>query len=117
MFPPLGRPDNILAACYYAEFVEGRPDFGVPDVEELLTTGRIPQPQNLPRDLKTLLDRKLLNRVKGTSGPSVQYVLTNLGTDEVVNLNSAAGREVLWRRFVLHFRSLLSTSHRLRRFG
>lgn len=77
--------DNILAACYYAEFVEGRSDFGVAEVDELLASGRIPQPQNLPRDLKSLLDKKYLNQVKGTSGPAIRYVLTNLGSDEVAN--------------------------------
>lgn len=77
--------DNILAVCYFAEFVEGRTDFCVSDVEALLTDGKVPQPQNLPRDLKSLLDKKYVNQVKGTSGASIRYMMTNLGADEIAN--------------------------------
>lgn len=77
--------DNILAVCYYAEVVEGRADFAISEVEALLIEGKIPQPQNLPRDLKSLLDKKYLNQVKGTSGAGIRYTMTNLGADEITN--------------------------------
>jgi hypothetical protein len=77
--------DNILAVCYYAEFVEGRTDFGAADVDALLSAGKVPQPQNLSRDLRSLLDKRCLNQVKGTSGTTIRYTVTNQGADEITN--------------------------------
>jgi hypothetical protein len=73
----------IHATCYYAEFVENRTDFGLVEIEDLLIAAKVPAPANLARDLRSLLEKKFLNMVKGTSGPTIRYTLTNPGADVI----------------------------------
>lgn len=77
--------DIILAACYYAEFIAGQQNFGLADIEAVLTEARLPQPGNLSRDLRTLADRKkkYINIVKGATGPGLRYTLTTFGADVI----------------------------------
>jgi hypothetical protein len=70
--------DNILAACYYAEFVLEQSSFGIADIDGLLGNAKLPQVSNLPRDLKTLAGKKYLNPIRNARG---RYTLTTLGAD------------------------------------
>jgi hypothetical protein len=83
--------ENILAACFYAEFVEEKSDFSVTEVGDLLDGAKVPRPANLSRDLKVLAEKKHLNVVKGTSGSRVRYTLTNRGADLISDSMQAVG--------------------------
>jgi hypothetical protein len=89
--------ENILAAGYYSEFVEGLSDFGASEIERLLDAGRVPRPGNLSRDLKTLASpsKKYLNVVKGTSGANVRYTLTSIGADLINERMQVVGLTIL----------------------
>jgi hypothetical protein len=75
--------DNILAACYYAEFLLKQSDFGIAEVQALLDEAKLPSVGNLPRDLKTLAGKKYLNVIKGTANGRVRYTLTTVGADVI----------------------------------
>jgi hypothetical protein len=77
--------DIILAACYYAEIITGQSNFGMADIEALITEAKLPLPGNLSRDLRTLADRKkkYLSVVKGAPGPGLRYTLTTFGADAI----------------------------------
>jgi hypothetical protein len=89
--------ENVLAACYYVEFAEGKPNFSISEIENRLDEAKIPRPGNIPRDLKTLAgqNKKCLNVVKGTSGVGVRYVLTTVGADIINERMRVTGLAVL----------------------
>jgi len=88
---------NILAACYYAEFVQEISNFGIPDIEDLLDEAKVPRPANLPRDLKSLAstNKKYLNVVKNTSGNAIRFTLTTIGADVINDRMSVTGLVIL----------------------
>ncbi|HEV2883103.1 MAG TPA: hypothetical protein VGX24_17675 [Pyrinomonadaceae bacterium] len=89
--------ENILAACYYAEFVENLSNFGIAEIEELLEAAKVPRPGNIPRDLKSLAStsKKYLNIVKGTTGSNIRYTLTTVGANVINERMQVRGLAVL----------------------
>src|SRR3954471_22883619 len=77
-----GQP-AIHAVCYYAEFVENAANVSIPEVQDLLDAGKVPEPKNLARDIKALAEKKYLNVVRGTTGVNVRYTITNPGADVI----------------------------------
>ncbi len=85
--------ENILAACFYAEFVEDWVDFGIIEIQRVLQSAKVPFPGNLPRDLRSLAatGKRQLNVVKGTSGVAARYTLTTIGADFIGDRMQAVG--------------------------
>jgi DNA-binding MarR family transcriptional regulator len=82
--------DNILAACYYAEFVEEKSDFSIAEIQTLLDVAKVPQISNLSRDLRALAEKRYLNRVK-SSADGIRYTVTNKGADVISDKMAAVG--------------------------
>src|ERR1051325_7094625 len=87
--------DNVLGACYYAEFVSNQADFGTPEIQALLYAARVPSVSNLPRDLKSLANQKYLNIVRGSSNAGTRYSLTTMGADVINEQMRSVGLTVL----------------------
>jgi hypothetical protein len=83
--------DNVLGACYYAEFLAKQTDFGTIEIQALLSAAKLPNVSNLPRDLKSLASKKYLNVVKGTSNGRTRYSLTTVGADVINEQMKAVG--------------------------
>lgn len=84
---------NVLAACYYAEFVEASVDFSALEIQKVLEAARVPFPSNLARDLKSLAasSKRYLNIAKSTGGGAMRYSLTTLGADIIAERMQAVG--------------------------
>src|ERR1700752_644394 len=87
--------DNVLGACYYAEFLSDQADFGTAEIQALLYTARVPSVSNLARDLKALANKKCLNIVKGSSNGGTRYSLTTMGADVINEQMKLVGLTVL----------------------
>lgn len=106
--------DNVLGACYYAEFVSNQADFGTPEIQALLYAARVPSVSNLPRDLKSLASKRYLNIVRGSSNGGTRYSVTTTGADVINEQMRSVGLTVqrpIERTEIL--KDIAETLHRL----
>lgn len=86
--------DNVLATCYYAEFLSKQSNFGTNEIQALLNEAKIPSVSNLPRDLRALLAKKYLNIASGTFNGRVRYTLTTLGVNRINERTEMIGLKI-----------------------
>src|SRR5262245_56748177 len=91
--------ENILAVCYYAEFIgDEKPHLGARDIAELLVAAKVPRPANLSRDLNSLIGTRRLNilndvpaKIADYPNGYVRYSLTNQDADVIHNQMQKVG--------------------------